>query len=186
MTLEVSDPEGIDFRLLFESVPGLFLVLLPDLTIAAASDAYLQATLTRREQIVGRHLFDVFPDNPNDHTADGVANLRSSLERVLTQKMADAMAMQKYDVPRPDGSGFEERYWSPSNFPVCDADGNVRYIMHRVEDIPAYVQIKKEQQQLQAQITAAELELPSLSDNDATSNVHLHALNRTLKLEILA
>jgi len=185
MTLEVSDPGSINFRLLFESAPGLFLVLLPDLTIAAASDAYLQATLTRREKIVGRHLFDVFPDNPNDLNADGVANLRSSLERVLVQRAPDAMAMQKYDVPRHDGSGFEERYWSPSNFPVCDADGNVRYIMHRVEDITAYVLIKKERQELQAKITAAELELPSLSDNATASNVHLHALNRTLKLEIL-
>ena len=186
MTSEVSDSGGIDFRLLFESVPGLFLVLLPDLTIVTASDAYLQATLTRREQVVGRHLFEVFPDNPDDSAADGVANLRRSLDRVLAQRIPDAMAVQKYDVARPDGSGFEERYWSPSNFPVCDAAGNVRYIVHRVEDVTGYVQIKKEQQELQAQITAAELELPSLSEHSAHSNVHLHALNRTLKLEILA
>jgi len=121
MTSQASGQGIPDFRLLFESVPGLFVVLLPDFTIAAVSDAYLQATLTRREQIVGRHLFAVFPDNPNDANADGVANLRRSLERVLETGMPDAMAMQKYDVPRPDGQGFEERYWSPSNFPVLDA-----------------------------------------------------------------
>jgi hypothetical protein len=52
-----------DFRALFESAPGLFLVLRPDLVIVGASDAYLRATMTEREAIVGRHLFDVFPDN---------------------------------------------------------------------------------------------------------------------------
>src|SRR5258705_76191 len=48
-----------DFRALFESAPGLDLVLAPDLTIVAVSDAYLDATMTRREAILGRGLFDI-------------------------------------------------------------------------------------------------------------------------------
>src|SRR5450830_1293476 len=193
MTLQVSTKEIANFQLLFESVPGLFLVLLPDFTITAVSDAYLQATLTRREQIVGRHLFAVFPDNPDDPNADGVANLRRSLERVLETRMPDAMAMQKYDVPRPDGTGFEERYWSPSNFPVMDADRNILYIMHRAEDITSYVLLKKNRDELgllhdelKKKVGADELELPELTDDISAGNQHLHALNRALKLEILA
>jgi hypothetical protein len=54
--------------LLFESAPGLYLVLTPALVIVAVSDAYLEATMTRREEIVGR-LFDVFPDNLADPAA---------------------------------------------------------------------------------------------------------------------
>src|SRR5206468_4443312 len=38
-----------DFRALFESAPGLYLVLSADLKIVAASDAYLRATMTKRE-----------------------------------------------------------------------------------------------------------------------------------------
>lgn len=49
-----------DFRVLFESVPGLYLVLTSDLTIVAVSDAYLLATKTTRAGIVGRTLFEVF------------------------------------------------------------------------------------------------------------------------------
>jgi PAS domain-containing protein len=60
-----------DFQALFESGPGLNLVLDPDLTIVGASDAYLSATMTKRSEIVGRPLFDVFPDNPDDHAATG-------------------------------------------------------------------------------------------------------------------
>src|SRR5204862_209309 len=67
-----------DFRTLFESAPGAYLVLTPELVVVAVSDAYLRATLTAREQLVGRRLFDVFPDNPADPAATGVRNLRAS------------------------------------------------------------------------------------------------------------
>src|SRR5438093_13273567 len=134
-----------DFQALFESEPGLYLVLTPALTIVAVSDAYLKATMTTREEILGRGLFEVFPDNPDDPTATGVRNLRASLERVLTNRVPDTMAVQKYDMRRPEseGGGFEERYWSPVNSPVLGADGKVAYIIHRVEDVTAFVHLKQ-------------------------------------------
>src|SRR5688572_4898114 len=106
-----------DFRALFEATPGLYLVLRGDLTIVAVTDAYLRATMTTRCDIVGQHIFDVFPDNPSDQSATGVSNLRASLERVIASRRADAMAVQKYDVRKPESEGgtFEERYWSPLN-----------------------------------------------------------------------
>ncbi|HEY6289896.1 MAG TPA: PAS domain-containing protein, partial [Nitrospiraceae bacterium] len=91
-----------DFQALFESAPGLYLVLTPSLTIVAVSEAYLKATMTRREEILGRNLFDVFPDNPDDLTATGVSNLSASLKSVLLNRVPDAMAVQKYDIRRPE------------------------------------------------------------------------------------
>ncbi len=135
-----------DFRHLFESAPGLYLVLTRDLTIVAVSDAYLRATMTRREEILGRPLFEVFPDNPDDTDATGVSNLRASLRRVLQDRVADEMAIQKYDIRRPEaeGGGFEERYWSPGNSPVLDAEGAVEYIIHRVEDVTEAERLKQQ------------------------------------------
>ena len=114
--------QPLDFRALFESAPGLYLVLEPDLRIVAVSDAYLAATMTEREEIVGKYLFDVFPDNPADPAATGVRNLRASLDTVLRTGKPHTMAVQKYDIRRPEaeGGGFEERYWSPVNSPVLD------------------------------------------------------------------
>jgi PAS domain S-box-containing protein len=135
-----------DFRLLFESAPGLYLVLFPDFTIVAVSDAYLRATMTRREAITGRGIFDVFPDNPDDPSATGVSNLRASLTRVREQGVSDAMPVQKYDIRRPDaeGGGFEARYWSPVNCPVFGRDSSdLRYIIHRVEDVTELVRLKQ-------------------------------------------
>ncbi len=135
-----------DFRALFESAPGMYLVLRPDLVITAVSDAYLRATMTRREDILGRGLFDVFPDNPDDANATGVSTLRASLERVLKGRMADAMAVQKYDIRRPESEGgaFEVRYWSPVNSPVLGPDGAVASIIHRVEDVTEFIRLKEQ------------------------------------------
>jgi PAS domain S-box-containing protein len=133
-----------DFRRLFESVPGLYLVLTRDLIVVAASDAYLRATMTDRQEIMGRHLFEVFPDNPEDPGATGVSNLRASLDRVLRFARSDTMAVQKYDVRRPDGS-FEERYWSPLNTPLLNQIGEVAWIIHRVEDVTEVVRLKSEE-----------------------------------------
>src|SRR5215213_7731437 len=101
---------NIQFQLLFESAPGLYLVLSPGLNIVAVSNNYLSATMTSRQEIMDRNIFDVFPDNPDDPTATGVQNLRDSLHRVLQYKIPDAMAVQKYDIARPEseGGGFKE------------------------------------------------------------------------------
>jgi PAS domain S-box-containing protein len=135
-----------DFRALFEAIPGLYLVLTPDLRIVAASDGFLRATMTRREDVLYRDLFEVFPDNPADAQATGTRNLRASLQRVLAGKRPDAMAVQKYDVRRPKelGGEFEERYWSPLNSPVLGPDGEIAYIIHRVEDVTEFVRLKQE------------------------------------------
>jgi signal transduction histidine kinase len=128
---QLTDPV---FQRLFEKAPGLYLVLNPELTIVAVSDNYMKATMTKREEILGRGLFDVFPDNPDDLDATGVSNLSASLKIVLTEGRAHTMATQKYDIRRPDGS-FEVRYWSPLNTPVFDDNKKVAWIIHRVEDV---------------------------------------------------
>src|SRR5579883_2878739 len=129
----------LDYRRL-DAAPGPYLILAPDLTILGVNEAYLHATLTRRQEIVGRHLFTVFPDNPGDPAATGVRNLGASLRRVLEQGRPDTMAVQKYDIRRPDGT-FEERYWSPINAPVLGDDGRVLYIIHHVQDVTEYVRL---------------------------------------------
>ena len=136
-------PPSVDFQRLFEQSPDAYLVLAPEepFTIVAVSDAYLRATMTVREAILGRGVFEVFPDNPDDPQAMGVHNIRTSLTRVLATRAADKMAVHQYDIRRPEaeGGGFEERYWRPINSPVLGPDGQVRYLLHRVEDVTEYV-----------------------------------------------
>lgn len=132
-----------DLARIFEAAPNPYLLLrvdAPRFTIAAVNDAYLAATGTERPAIVGRGLFEVFPDNPHDDSATGVSDLRSSLDRVLRDGAADGMGVQKYDIPRRDGSGsFEVKYWSPLNTPVRNQDGEIDFIIHRVEDVTEFI-----------------------------------------------
>jgi len=124
----------VDFKSLFETLPGLYLILNPDFTIVAVSDAYLKATMTERKAIIGRGLFEVFPDNPDNKEATGVSNLRTSLNAVLQLGQPHKMAVQKYDIRKPDGV-FEERYWSPLNSPVFNEAHELVYIIHHVVDV---------------------------------------------------
>lgn len=114
-----------DFRLLFEEAPGRYLVLTPDLKIVAVSEAYLRATRTQRAAIIGRDLFEAFPDDPD-------ASLHASLDRVREQRVADT-----------------------TNSPVLDDNGELAYIIHRVEDPTA--------DKLRTRAMVAEQELESFS-----------------------
>ncbi len=132
-----------DFEALFNAAPNPYLVLDRELRIVAVNDAYCRATMTAREALLGRAVFEVFPDNPDNPDADGVHRLRASLEQVLATGEPDAMPTQHYDIPRPAaaGGGFEERHWSPLNAPVTGADGEVRWIIHCVDDITEFVKV---------------------------------------------
>jgi PAS domain-containing protein len=103
---------SLDFRLIFESVPGRYMVLTPELVIAGASDAYLRATRTKREEIVGRPVFDVFPDNPDALEADAQGKWGASFARVLRTGQTDVMAVQEHDIRQPpeEGDGFVQRF----------------------------------------------------------------------------
>src|SRR5215217_1963182 len=83
----ITGADAPDFRAVFEAAPGAIVVLAPDaprFTMLAASDAYLAAAMRPREALIGRPLFEVFPDaNPENPAATGVANLQASLETVL-------------------------------------------------------------------------------------------------------
>ena len=133
-----------DFPALFAVASTPMLVVAPDaprFTIIEVNQAYLAATMRTHDDLVGRGLFEAMPDNPDDPGTTGVSNLRASIERAIAGRQADQMALQKYDIPRPDG-GFEERWWNPVNTPVLSADGVVTAINHQVVDATERVHVE--------------------------------------------
>lgn len=132
-----------DYKKIFQSSPGAYLILSPNLRIIEVSDAYLLATMRKREDLIGSRLFDAFPNNPSDPSALGAENLRLSLERVIREGSMDIMDTQKYDIQKPieQGGGFEERYWNPKNIPIFDSENRLEYIVHCVEDVTELVKL---------------------------------------------
>src|SRR5512139_741083 len=122
----------------FDGSPHPYMLLDPGpgLLIVDINDAYAAATFTGRGDVVGKSLFEIFPDNPDDPLADGVSNLYTSLKIVGETGRAHAMAIQRYDIR--DGSGdFVERHWQPINSPIHDGAGHLVFLLHHVEDVTA-------------------------------------------------
>ncbi|MFI8218964.1 PP2C family protein-serine/threonine phosphatase [Streptomyces sp. NPDC085932] len=134
---------AIDYAAMFQSLPGMVALLTPELVYADVNEEFVRGSGRSREQLIGRYVFDVFPDNPNDPSATGMRNLEASLYRVLATGERDAMALQRYDVEDPERPGeWEERYWSPVNAPVLGSDGKVALIVHRVEEVTELIRAR--------------------------------------------
>jgi PAS domain S-box-containing protein len=133
-----------DYQKLFEATPHAYMVLRPEpsFPIAFVNDRYLAVTRTERAAIVGRGLFEVFPENPDDPMACGPSDLRASLERVIRERAPDVMGVQKYDIPDGRG-GFEARYWTPVNSPMFGDDGEIVLIIHHAEDVTEFVRSRE-------------------------------------------
>ncbi|MFF1546064.1 PP2C family protein-serine/threonine phosphatase [Streptomyces sp. NPDC058291] len=126
----------IDYAEVFRALPGMAALLTPDLVYADANDDFLRLAGRTREQLLGRYIFDVFPENPNDPAAAGMRETRESMLRVVDTGERDTMALLRYDIEDPQRPGvWQERYWSPVNAPVHGPDGEVALVVHRVEEV---------------------------------------------------
>ena len=156
MAVNPASTSVADFKLLFETVPGRVIILSPDdprFTVVAVSDAYLRTVHKSREEMVGRGLFEIFPDGPDANHTRTINNLRASFREVLATGKADVLPLaQQYDLPEPSSSGqaFSERHWILVSVPVLNPDGSVRFISHQVEDVTERILAEKTLRQTEA------------------------------------
>lgn len=120
---------------MFDASPNPYVLLSPGLTIVGMNDAYLRVTMRSREEILGKNMFEAFPGTPDELGRINVAQLQESLARVLRDRVPDHIPLIQYDIPRPDGGGFEERYWSATHTPVFDDAGDLAYILQHTVDV---------------------------------------------------
>ncbi|TDT97314.1 serine phosphatase RsbU (regulator of sigma subunit) [Streptomyces sp. 846.5] len=148
---------GVDYAAVFQALPGMVALLDPRLVFVDANEDFVRLSGRPRERLIGRFLFDVFPDNP-ENPGGGARNLEASLRRVLESGERDAMALQRYDVRSLERPGeWEERYWSPVNAPVLDAAGHVVLVVHRVEEVTELIRARDLPEDGRRQVLEAEL-----------------------------
>lgn len=146
--------EGSDW---FGRTTRPYLVVDADLRIRAVNRRYEEVTAHPRSMLIGEGLFDVFPDNPDDPLADGVANLSASLERVFSTGEWHPMGVQRYDVRDVSAPGrFVQKVWAPANFPLR-RDGRTVAVLHHAEDVSALARLTEDAR------AAAELDLLGLA-----------------------
>lgn len=140
------DSLKINYQSYFESGPNLFVALNPQFEVIAVSDAYLAATMTKREYIIGKNICEVFPPNPKFPNMSGRKKLKECLENVLKTKRPERMAIERYDIKQPpyDGGEFQERFWSPLITPILNASEEVECIISQVEDVTYNLELQRE------------------------------------------
>lgn len=117
----------------FAAAPQPYLLLSPKLKILEVNRPFITTSQTRRNEILGCAMFDVFPDNPAAAESDGPLLLSASLGRVLDQGLPDDLPPMRYDLRDPDGS-FQARWWKVVNIPVFD-EGRLVSILHHPLDV---------------------------------------------------
>ncbi len=183
----MSEPE-IDYQAVYRRLPTGIALLSPELVYIDVNEAYLGLSGRVREDLIGHYVFEVFPDNPYDPASSGRRNLAASLRGVLATGERDSMAVQRYDIEMPGRPGvYEERYWATVNIPVTAAGGVVTLIIHRVEDISAFIRSRpdrgtREDRSLEAELYLRAGELQKVNERLRRA----HAREREVALALQA
>jgi PAS domain S-box-containing protein len=178
-------PPAIDFAELFEQSPNPYMLLDRQLRFVAANAAYRRETASTLDALLGRHVLEVFPNDPSDPNNASAALLRSSLEKVLTSGEADVLAFIPYRVPvMKDGrSVVEERFWSATHTPVRAADGQVAYVLQHTVDVTELHQLRHELRHEPADMPATAGEAAGMEAGVLRRAHALQATNQTLEIE---
>lgn len=129
-------PARVDFARIFDLAPNAYMVLDEELRYVAANQAYLAVTSTTLDALVGRRIFELFPNDPTDPNNASRQLLQRSLEKVLATGVRDEIAFIPYRVPTPT-EPEAMRYWSATHSPLVDEGGVVRFVLQHTVDVTA-------------------------------------------------
>ena len=138
----------LDLSNVFRSLPAAILILDTNMVVLAATDNFYKFTLTKPETLLGKNLFDAFPENDNTAEAKGARKIRASIEQVILNKQTHILPVQRYDLKLPTGKSgeFTTRWWRITNSPVLNISGELIYVINAVEDITSMVDKLEEAQ----------------------------------------
>ena len=123
---------------IFNCSPVAKLIMKPDApvyTIIDVNEAYLSATNSTRESLIGKPVFAAFPGNPTDLESKNIERAKLSFEEAIRSKSPHTISNYRYDIPIPGSSEFEERYWTTTNIPVLNDKGEVEFFIHSPNDV---------------------------------------------------
>lgn len=129
-----------DFEILFDALPSPYMLLDGRWNYVAVNAAYEAAVMRPRSELIGRHLFDLFPND-----GESGRRLRESFERVFATGETDTIAYIPYDIPRPPekGGGTETRFWTAVHTPVTKADGTTEFLIQNTVDVTEMVRLRE-------------------------------------------
>ena len=114
----------IDYKSLFKALPERYVVFAPDspaFTMIAASEKYFEVTNKTANEVLGKSLFQVFPDTSEKAKKTGKGELQESLEKVIQTKKPDSTGVIRYDLADKNGS-LKKRFWQATHYPLIEME----------------------------------------------------------------
>lgn len=99
----------------------------PGLLIADINPAGALELMQSPAELIGRHLFEAFPENAATLETEGLANIFALLVAVMATGEPQILNEQRYDI-HTIGAVPVERHWWIKATPLFDTDGQVAFI----------------------------------------------------------
>ena len=186
---KVTPPDDglLDYRKVLDQMTSPCMIMSCDLVIEYANDAYLEATDRTYQSVIGRHVFDAFPDT--EERMDSVGRIfLETLNGDITK-----LEKQEYELEHADGT-FSTHIWQTVQTPYRDASGQVTHIVQVSEDVTIAENLRLRNDTIAAELDhrvrnlfSVILAIAAMSGRDSTSvedfkkgfSERLQAMSRT-------
>jgi PAS domain S-box-containing protein len=117
----------------------------PHFSFLNFNDAYSELNQLSGDNLVGKSIFEAFPENPEEDKPTGVQRLKASFKKVLKTKKSDELGKIRYDI-KGQHKQYRKEYWNVTNTPVFDDHGEVEAIINTAINITEQVKSEQENQ----------------------------------------
>lgn len=116
-----------------------------DLIFKNANQAYSRAVRRNREDLVGKYVFDAFPDSE-----ERVEKVKTAFLQTLAGEITK-LQLVPYQLLLPDGS-MEDRLWDIENQPLYSTEGDIIGLVQFCEDVTEREAFRKERDLVSAEL----------------------------------
>lgn len=121
------------YSAVFRMSPDASVILKPDapvFTIVDVNDAYSDFAGKRREDLIGKSFFEVFPTDLQLNKT----GKRENFEEVLQKKHAVTSSLKKYRATSASIHSWDIKYLEATDTPVLNQEGAIAYIIRTLKD----------------------------------------------------
>ncbi|MGB0114667.1 MAG: SpoIIE family protein phosphatase [Ilumatobacteraceae bacterium] len=166
----------------FDAVLSPFALLSTSLQYVAVNTAYCEVVGRSADDLIGRAVFDVFPEpEPEEGELDEAQGLRRSLEFALLTGGSHTMPLLRYDVAEIDSEELVERYWHVTNVAVPHPDGTPWLVLNHPEEVTDFID-----ERLRLEAAGSGVVAQSSSQMQAVDTAFTAAIERLQNLNDLA
>ncbi len=119
----------------------------------AVTDQHLEMVGLKRQQVIGRGYFDVFPDTSQSFLETGKSVLEQTFRKVVSSRDSVSQTV-RFDTLGTDGKP-QERYWKVTNCPIVDSAGKVAFVEQITRNVTPEMTADRDFKELREQLQDA-------------------------------